>query len=347
MNTQQIDEILKLGTEDNVSDIHLKPGNPPVIRKGGDLIKSDGAILSSQDIEDVVRTLVSDAQYEEYKQNHDCDSAISYGNKRYRMNIYDDINGCNIAIRCLNNSLPAHIEESIPSVLYEAANQRSGLILITGPTGSGKTTTLAALIKHICQTSGRHIVTVEDPVEYVFESDRSIVTQREVGRHTSSFTAALTAVLREDPDVIMLGEMRTPESIQGAITAAETGHLVFATLHTRGAVNSIDRIIDVFQPEKQTLLRVELSMVLIAIVSQQLVPSLSGERTLATEIMLTTDSVKNLIRTGKTQMLASALQTSRSIGMHTMDFCLEELYLQGRISDEVRKTFSYKVYGRQ
>lgn len=337
--------IFGLSNIKGISDIHLKPGFSPITRVQGKLNDSGIGILSSEDIDGVISTLFSEYNYRSFKNAHQADAAVTYNGRRYRLNAYMDMNGCNLAIRCLNSVITNDMGVELPPVMFSAAEQKSGLILITGPTGSGKTTSMATLIQHINMTSSLHIITIEDPIEYIFKPEKCIITQREVGENTSSFASALHAALREDPDVIVLGEMRDIESIQGAIQAAETGHLVFATLHTRGAVNSIDRIIDVFPAEKQSLLRVELSMVITAVMSQQLIPAADGNgRVLATEIMLGTDAIKNLIRTGKTQLITSSIQSSRKIGMHTMDTCLEELYRAKKITADDRRTYSYGAY---
>lgn len=338
----QLHRIFALCCQSEATDIHLKPGLPPVLRLAGAPTRTDLSPLSSDEVYEMIRQLFSPSALLKLEQGGTADEGYTYGAFRFRMNAYRDLNGYNVALRRLNNEIPDKIKATVPPVLFDLARRKNGLILITGPTGSGKTTTLAALIQSLNETESQHILTIEDPIEYVFPHKKCMITQREIGRDVLSYREGLISALREDPDVIMIGEMRDPDSIQGAITAAETGHLVLATLHTRGAVNSVDRIIDVFPPDKQTLLRVELSMVLVAVVSQQLVPALApGQRALASEVLIATNAVKNLIRTGKTELITSYLQTSRRLGMYTMDDSLASLLEQGLISDQTRKQYSY------
>ncbi len=340
--SELLNQIFELCCQSQATDIHLKPGLPPVLRIAGLPYRTELPALSSEEVYGLIREMFSPFCLERLEREFNTDGGYTYKSFRFRLNAYRDIGGYNAALRRLNNDIPEEIRATVPPVLFDLSRRKNGLILITGPTGSGKTTTLAALIQSLNETESAHILSIEDPIEYVFPHKKCMITQREIGRDALSYNAALIAALREDPDVIMIGEMRDPDSIQGAITAAETGHLVLATLHTRGAVNSVDRIIDVFPPDKQALLRVELSMVLLAVVSQQLVPALQpGRRALASEVMIATNAVKNLIRTGKTELITSFLQTSKRLGMYTMDDSLAALFGQGLISDDTRRQYSY------
>ncbi|NLF47944.1 MAG: type IV pilus twitching motility protein PilT [Clostridiales bacterium] len=330
-----IQEILKKARKENCSDVHITQGSPISIRKNGVLISTDMK-PDMLETEKLILSLCSEKQIAEVKQGKDQDFAYSLPDgTRHRVNVYGQMNGLAAAIRIINDKIPSLESLKLPDILRELAEQPRGLVLITGPTGSGKSTTLAAMIDHISKNRSDHILTVEDPIEYVFEQNRSLVHQREVGETVESFAAALRSAMREDPDIILVGEMRDYETISTAITAAETGHLVLSTLHTQGASQTIDRIIDTCPPGIQKQMRGQLSMVLRGIITQQLLPMASGEgRIAATEILIGTDAVANLIREDKCYQLPSVMQSSKAMGMHTMNGDLAMLLKQGIITKE-------------
>ncbi|MDU2664818.1 MAG: type IV pilus twitching motility protein PilT, partial [Clostridium perfringens] len=257
-----------------------------------------------------------------------------HGKGRFRVNIYKQRNSTALAIRVISLDMPTLDSLGYPDTLKDICNLKRGLVLVTGPTGSGKSTTLAALINEINSNRESHIITIEDPIEFLHKHNKSIVNQREIGKDTLSYERALKAALREDPDVILIGEMRDLETISTAITAAETGHLVFSTLHTIGAAKTIDRIVDVFPPHQQEQIKIQLASVLQTIISQQLVETVDGDRTAALEIMVATPAIKNLIREGKTHQIESSIQTGSKYGMRTMDMELSNLYREGVITQE-------------
>lgn len=324
------------------SDIHLKPERPGIIRANG-VLKSVGTrILSNEDIVSMADLILNDVQRQTLEKEKDVDFSFSLdGKKRCRCNAYQDMHGLSLAIRRYSDEKKDFKQLGIPEVLKELSMKKSGFILITGPTGSGKTTTLATVLDYINTHRSGHIITIEDPIEFVFESEQCLVTQREINNDTPSFAAALKAVLRQDPDIIVLGEMRDLESIGTALTAAETGHLVLATMHTTGAVNAVDRIIDSFPSDQQNQVRMQLSMVLTCVVSQQLIPSsvAANGRVLATEVMVGNAAVRSLIRQNRLHMIQNTMLTSGPQGMYTLNQSLESLYKKGLISSA-----DYKVY---
>lgn len=330
-----IQEILKKARQENCSDVHITQGSPIAIRKNGVLTATDME-PDMQETEKLILSLCSEKQIAELKQGKDQDFAYSLlDGTRHRVNVYGQMNGLAAAIRIINDKIPSLESLKLPDILRELAEQPRGLVLITGPTGSGKSTTLAAMVDHISKNRSDHILTVEDPIEYVFDQNRSLIHQREVGETVESFAAALRSAMREDPDIILVGEMRDYETISTAITAAETGHLVLSTLHTQGASQTIDRIIDTCPPGIQKQMRGQLSMVLRGIITQQLLPTTSGEgRIAATEILIGTDAVANLIREDKCYQLPSVMQSSKAMGMHTMNGNLAMLLKQGIITKE-------------
>ncbi|MGG5462388.1 type IV pilus twitching motility protein PilT [Clostridium sp. B9] len=331
---QSLTELLELTVKEGASDLHLTVGISPIIKVNGKLIRLEEEILRPEDTDAYAREILQES-YEKYDAIGEYDTSYSlHGKGRFRVNIYKQRNSTALAIRVISLDMPTLDELGYPDVLREACNLKRGLVLVTGPTGSGKSTTLAALINEINTNREAHIITVEDPIEFLHKHNKSIVNQREIGKDTLSYERALKAALREDPDVILIGEMRDLETISTAITAAETGHLVFSTLHTIGAAKTIDRIVDVFPPHQQEQIKIQLSSVLQTIVSQQLVEKVDGNRTAALEIMIATPAIRNLIREGKTHQIESSIQTGSKYGMKTMDMELANLYRNGDITEE-------------
>ena len=335
-------ELLVNTIEMGASDLHLTVGVPPTVRKNGKLVQIGKENLLPNDIEKFAKEIL-DSKYDEYLEIGEYDISYSLtGVGRFRVNVFKQRNSDAIAIRVIALKIPTLEELRYPTVLKEIANKQRGLILVTGPTGSGKSTTLAAMINEINSSRQGHIITLEDPIEYLHKHKSCIINQREIGKDSKSYQNALKAILREDPDVILVGEMRDLETISIAITAAETGHLVLSTLHTIGAAKTIDRIIDVFPPYQQQQVKVQLSSVLQAVVSQQLIEKSDGSgRTAALEVMVTTPGIQNLIREGKTHQIESAVQTGSKYGMKTMYMALADLYKRGAISSE--SAISYSV----
>lgn len=335
-----LDELLKLTIEEKASDLHLTVGMQPAIRINGSLRKIGQDILRPNDTDEFAKQILGE-RYEQYEKEGEYDTSYSaQGMGRFRVNIFKQRSSTALAIRVITLKIPTLDDLKHPEILKELTTKKRGLVLVTGPTGSGKSTTLAAMINEINSTRDAHIITLEDPIEYLHKHNRCIVNQREVGKDTVSYERALKSVLREDPDVILVGEMRDLETISIAITAAETGHLVFSTLHTIGASKTIDRIIDVFPPHQQQQIKVQLSTVLQGIISQQLVPTVEGSRTAALEVMISTPAIQNLIREGKTHQIESSVQTGSKYGMKTMDMALAELYKKRLITSDTAMSFS-------
>lgn len=336
-----LNELLELTIKEQASDLHITVGVPPIIRVNGELIQINSNKVMPADAEKYCKEILQDS-YNEYVSKGEIDTSYSVaGLGRFRVNIFKQRGSDALAIRVVALKIPTLSELSFPPVIKELTELQRGLVLVTGPTGSGKSTTLAAMINEINSTRSAHIITLEDPVEYLHKHNKSIINQREIGRDSLSYQNALKAVLREDPDVILVGEMRDIETISIAITAAETGHLVFSTLHTIGAAKTIDRIIDVFPPYQQQQIKVQLAAVLQGIVSQQLIPKQFDKgRVAALEIMIATTAIQNLIREGKTHQIESSVQTGSRYGMKTMDMALAELYKKGLISYESALTYS-------
>ncbi len=316
------------------SDLHVTVGVPPVIRLNGALRHFDGLALTAADTRELVLGIMSETQRFRLELDREYDFAYSIpGEARFRVNAYFQRNSVGAAFRLIPTEIRSIATLGLPAVLADLADKPRGLVLVTGPTGSGKSTTLAAMIDHINRNRTEHIITIEDPIEYLHAHDRCVINQREVGVDTQSFAQALKHVLRQDPDVILIGEMRDLETVSAALTAAETGHLVFATLHTLDATQTVDRIIDVFPPYQQNQVRVQLAGALQGIVSQQLLPTYDGSgRAVAAEVLVPTPAIRNLVREGKTHQLATAMQTGSQHGMVTMDTALADMYLRGRIT---------------
>ena len=327
-------ELLILAGEKKSSDIHLTIDSPPVLRIDGSMVQLQEDKLSPSDIESFALSLMNDMQAKRFTECGELDLSYSLtGIGRYRVNAFRQRGAIGVVIRLIPFVIPSPESLGLPPISLELTRLQKGLVLVTGPTGSGKSTTLASLVDHINRTRSCHIVTIEDPIEYLHHHNLSLVNQREVGNDTQSFTNALRAVLRQDPDVILVGEMRDLETIATAITAAETGHLVFSTLHTNDATQTVERIIDVFPPHQQPQIRVQLAAVLQGIMSQQLFPRADRQgRVAAIEVMLATPAVRSLIREGKTHQLQTVIQTNAKLGMQAMDKAILDLVQKGLIS---------------
>ena len=307
------------------SDLHLRAGMPPVMRIDGDLEPLAMEVLSNEVIDSIIGGMLSTQQLNLFEQGQEVDLSTCVGGSRCRVNVFRHSRGVGVVFRLIPQEISSLQALGMPEVVSKVLSRGKGLVLVTGPTGSGKSTTLAAMIDHLNKERAGHIVTVEDPIEFVHTSKRALITQREVGGHTVSFSAALRAVLREDPDVIMVGELRDLETIQLALTAAETGHLVLATLHTASAAKTVDRIIDVFPAEQQAQVRAMFAESLEAVISQRLIKRVGGGRVAAVEVLIGTTAVRHLIREGKSHQLYSVMQTSHQLGMQTMERHLAEL----------------------
>lgn len=328
-----ITELLAFSVKNNASDLHLSAGMPPMIRVDGDMRRIDVPSLEHKEVHALAYDIMNDKQRKNYEEFFETDFSFEIpGLARFRVNIFNQNRGAGAVFRTIPSKVLSLEELNAPSIFKDIAENPRGIILVTGPTGSGKSTTLAAMIDFINTNRSDHIITIEDPIEFVHVSKKSLVNQREVYRDTQSFTAALRSALREDPDVILVGEMRDLETIRLALTAAETGHLVFGTLHTTSAAKTIDRIVDVFPGEEKEMVRAMLSESLRAVISQTLLKKVSGGRIPAHEIMLCTPAIRNLIREAKIAQMYSAIQTGRSVGMQTLDQCLQELVQKGTLS---------------
>lgn len=342
MEEYRIDQLLFAARQNKASDLHVTVGLPPKIRKNGNLVSLDFPTVTSELMNLFVESMLREPYRQQLEQNGETDFALSKeGIGRFRVNILKQKGNYAFVNRLINDTPPMPEEIGLPPTVVELTKKKRGLVLVTGPTGSGKSTTLASLINEINTMSASQIITLEDPIEYIHPDKQSVVYQREIGTDTKSYSCALRAALREDPDVILVGEMRDLDTISTAITAAETGHLVFSTLHTIGAASTIDRIIDVFPPHQQQQIRVQLSAVLEAVISQQLLPTQDGRgRVGAFEIMHANSAIKNLIREGKTHQIESIMQTGKKLGMQTMDDAIYELYLRRKIDIDTAMSFA-------
>jgi twitching motility protein PilT len=332
----KIHDLFDLVAKEKASDLLISSGAPPILRINGELFRSRTDALTPEDTEKLIFEFLTQEQKDRFERDKELDFSLAVGRKhRFRVNVYLQKGAITAAFRPIPEDMPSLEDLGLPKGVAELTSRRQGLVLVTGPTGHGKTTTLAALIDKINNERACHIITVEDPIEYVHSHKRSIVDQREVGGDTHAFKTALKYVLRQDPDVILVGEMRDLETIQAALTAAETGHLVFATLHTNDAIQTVDRIIDVFPGHEQQQIRFQLSMTLHSIISQRLLPNLDNTgRVLACEMLVNNTAVANLIREGKTHQVYSVVETSMRDGMITMDRSVKDLYNGGLISEE-------------
>jgi len=338
-------EILRKAVDVKCSDVHISVALPPIVRKNGKLKQLYSERLTPQQTLQFTKQLTNDKQWEILQERGEVDFSYSIaGFHRFRINAFRQRGSYSLVIRLINPDIPEFEELGLPEVIKKFTQKNNGLVLVTGPAGSGKSTTLACLIDRVNRERAAHIVTLEEPIEYLHRSQKSIVNQREIGSDTKSFAAALKAALRQDPDIILVGEMRDLETISIALTAAETGHLVFSTLHTIGTAKTIDRIIDVFPPHQQQQIRFQLSTVLEGVISQQLIPTSDAtKRVPAVEVMVVTPAIRNLIREGKTYQIPNIIQTGARLGMKTMDQALLDLYRCGQISEEDAITYSVDV----
>jgi twitching motility protein PilT len=329
-----ISDLLAFSVKNQASDLHLSAGMPPMIRVHGDIRKINLPVLDHAQVRAMIYDIMSDTQRKQYEESLECDFSFEIANlARFRVNAFNHNRGAGAVFRNIPSQIMSLEELNCPAIFKEIADQPRGLCLITGPTGSGKSTTLAAMIDYINSKAYSHILTVEDPIEFVHTPKKSLINQREVGPHTHSFSNALRSALREDPDVILVGELRDLETIRLALTAAETGHMVFATLHTSSAAKTIDRIIDVFPAAEKEMVRSMLSESLRAVISQTLCKTKDEQgRVAAHEIMLATPAIRNLIREAKVPQMYSAIQTGQNVGMQTLDQCLQELVKRNLIS---------------
>lgn len=339
--TGSIIELLTYADENNASDLHATAGVPPYFRINGQLVQRGEDDLTPEDLEQMVSDVLPPHRIEEFKENGEVDFNYSLpGRCRFRVNAYRQRSSCTLAARKISAEIPSIEQLGMPEVLKDLCQKPQGLILVTGPTGSGKSTTLAAMINHINENHEKHIITLEDPIEYLHKHKKSIVNQREVGFDTKSFASGLRAALRQDPDIILVGEMRDLDTISTAITAAETGHLVLSTLHTSSAPTTIDRIIDVFPPHQQGQIRTQLANVLQGIISQRLFKRIDMlGRIAATEILVKTPSIVNLIRNDKVHQLTNIMQTNRTLGMHTIESSIQQLLAKRIIDYETAKEY--------
>jgi twitching motility protein PilT len=339
--SHDIIHLLKLAHSSQASDLHVTVGAPPIFRVDGNLKRYGQTILTPAMTEQMARTLIKPDQYEQLIKRGELDFSYGVpGVSRFRVNAYMQRSCIGLVARVIPSTIPSLEELNMPEILYKFAQRPHGLLLVTGPTGSGKSTTLAAMIDYINQNMSRHIITLEDPIEYLHRHGRSIINQREVGFDTNNFANGLRAALRQDPDVILVGEMRDLETIHTAITAAETGHLVMATLHTSDASQTIDRIIDVFPAHQQPQIRIQLASVLIGVVSQRLFPKAEGKgRIAATEVLVNTPAVSNLIRQEKVHQIKIMMQTGKAQGMHTLEMSIKELLQQGLIAADMARLY--------
>ncbi|WNF21889.1 type IV pilus twitching motility protein PilT [Mesobacillus jeotgali] len=337
----KIDHLLSSGFEQKASDIHITVGIPPIMRINGDLKRFGSEVTVPEDTEGMAKAIIPEKLWDQFKSKGELDFSYGIpGVSRFRINAYHQRGCVSLAARVVPTRIPTLEELELPSILKKIAEKPQGLVLVTGPTGSGKSTTLAAMIQYINKNMSKHIVTLEDPIEYLHKHGNSIIDQREVGFDTNNFANGLRAALRQDPDVILVGEMRDLDTIQTAITAAETGHLVLGTLHTSSAPATINRIIDVFPSGQQAQIRIQLASVLVSVISQRLFPTVDKKsRRGATEILINNAAVANLIRNEKIHQIMSIMQTSRIYGMHTLEMSIKELLQQGIISREAAEPY--------
>ena len=338
----RIEILLEEVIKKKASDLHLQVGLPPMLRVDGSLIAVTGSeALDEEGIESLVFAILDEDQKQILLKDKEFDFSFAFGDLgRFRVNAFHERGNIAAALRLIPNEIVTIEQLGLPEIVNKFASYPRGLVLITGPTGSGKSTSLAALIHKINAEQSKHIITIEDPIEFTHKSMKSVIVQREVHYDTYSFSAALRSALRQDPDVILLGEMRDLETIASAITMAETGHLVFATLHTNSAAQSIDRMIDVFPPHQQPQIRSQLANILMAVASQRLVPSIGGGRIAAAEILVATPAVRNIIREGKTHQLEAVIQTGAEFGMQSMDKMLVKLVHDGSVTYEEARNFA-------
>ena len=342
MNEVRIEMLLQEVINQNASDLHLQVGLPPMIRIDGSLGPiANTPVLDAEAVERLVFGILDEDQQQILLKDKEFDFSFAFGTLgRFRVNAFHERGNIAAALRLIPNDIKTVTELGLPTVVENFANYPRGLVLVTGPTGSGKSTTLAALIDKINTEKAVHIITIEDPIEFTHKSKRSVIVQREVHYDTYSFNAALRSALREDPDVVLIGEMRDLETISAAITIAETGHLVFATLHTNSASQSIDRMVNVFPPHQQPQIKAQLANILQAIMAQRLIPSIGGGRIVASEILIANSAVRNIIREGKSHQLDNVIQTSSDEGMQSMDRTLVNFVQSGQITYDEAKNYA-------
>lgn len=339
-----IKDLLQLVTDKEASDLHLVAGVPPYLRIEGKLLQVSNEPASTPDvISKYIEEILTADQLERFKANKEIDLSLSFNDKaRFRVNAYNQKGSPAISFRTIPLTIPKIDDLGLPAILHSFTGLKQGFVLVTGPTGHGKSTTLAAMLDEINSTRAEHILTIEDPIEFIFTPRKSIISQREMGSDTHSWQVALRSALREDPNIVLVGEMRDFDTVSSAITVAETGHLVFSTLHTNSAAQTIDRIVDVFPEEQQQQIRLQLSSVIEAVFSIRLVPGVDGKRVVAYEVMLGTSAVKNAIREGKTHQIDNIIQTSNEIGMKTLEMTLAALVKDGRIDLAVAQSYSVR-----
>ena len=332
-------QILKFAIDNNATDVLITSGSPPALRINGELILTNAPPLTPEDSKSMLYSILENRQIAEFEEHKELDFSIYVkGSHRYRGNVYLQRGCVGGAFRMIPSDIPPIEDLGLPPILKDLGLRHQGLVLITGPTGHGKSTTQAAMVDYINANRRVHIVTVEDPIEFMHENKKSVIDQREIGPDTQGFAKALSHVLRQDPDVILIGEMRDLDTIAAALTAAETGHLVITTLHTNDAVQSVDRLLDVFPPHQQGQIRVQLAFSLLVVLAQRLIPRADGKgRAVATELMINNSAVAHLIRDGKTHSIYSVMETHAKEGMHVMDASLKTLYMKGIITYEEAK----------
>ena len=340
----KIEDLLNTTINRKASDLHLSSGFPPIIRVDSDMIQISQENLTPEVIDDLIKQVCNETQLQIYHDDLEFDLSYEYKptKDRFRINIFRQKGTPAAAFRLIPNNIRTIEELFLPNILHTFTRLPQGLVLVTGPTGHGKSTTLAAMIQEINISRAEHIITVEDPIEYVYPRAKSLVEQRELGEDTKSWDAALRSALREDPNVVLIGEMRDLETIQAAITIAETGHLVFATLHTNSASQTVDRIVDVFPDEQQPQIRIQLADIIEGVISQRLIPTIGGGRRVAAEVLLASSAVRNIIREGKTYQLENVIQTSGDLGMINLEKSLVNLVKEGKITLELAQAHSTK-----
>ena len=329
------EELVNYAKQNNASDIHLSANHPPILRTIGDMVPMRLPPLTAQEVEALLHSIMNEEQKKIYAKEHDFDFSIYIGESRFRVNAFFTLNGPAAVLRTIPTKVKTLEELKTPEIIAQICGLHKGLVLVTGPTGSGKSTTLSAMINHININDSKHIITLEDPVEFVHASKKSLLNQREIGAHTNSFEQAIRSALREDPDIVLVGEMRDQKTIHAALTCAETGHLVFGTLHTNSAPKTIDRIIDVFSSEDKAMVRTMLASTIEAVIAQRLVKTADGKARVAIyEVMIATDAVRNLIRESKIAQLNSVIQTGSRVGMIAMNDYAKKLFSEGIIGQE-------------
>ena len=339
----KIENLLKLALANKASDVHLNSLILPMFRINGELsVVGNFELPSKSEMMQMILSILSKEQKDKFEEEKDLDFSVTVGDARFRVNAFLDNGSPSMVLRVIPSDIPTMEDLHLPSILNTFLKYKQGFILVTGPTGHGKSTTVASILNEINKNIGGHIVTVEDPIEYVIKPLKSLISQRELGTDTKSFDRALRSVLRQDPNVVFVGEMRDLETIQLALTVAETGHLVFSTLHTNSAAQSIDRIIDVFPEGSKEQIRTQLSTVLTAVVSQRLLPGVDGGRVPALEVLIANNAVKNIIREGKTFTIDNVIQTGSDMGMFSMEMSLAKLIKQGQITEDVAMSYTTK-----